>query len=463
MVEGDERPAATGEKLVEGRFPGSLVQPRRLGQHAVEVEEAGANARRKPGAEARIGCGSNGNRWSIVTGPGVADIGIEPQGGRHGLRMRTSRAGRRLAPMAVSSPRTGGRRRGRPRAAVAACVAVPEGESPRPAKPRVRLELEPVASRWQRALDAAERALLAARGDVPTAELRLRRQALARERSQAAEALARLAQVARVSQPWLAPAEVRVELLGLPHGVQGCLFDLDGVLTDSDVLHALAWGEVLDGLLLRLADTTGRHFVPFDRNADYDDYIDGRTRLEGIHAFLASRGIRLPEGRPGDPSDAQTAFGLARRKGDVLARHLGSRGVAPLDGARRYLQAAGHAGLGRAVVSASVTTLSMLDLAGMAALVDARVDAEVIRAEGLRPRPAPDLLLVACRRLGVPPEAAVTFAHTPAGVAAGHTAGLLVVGVGDGEHAEVLRGFGADRVVPSLAALLDRRLLSSSP
>jgi HAD superfamily hydrolase (TIGR01509 family) len=142
---------------------------------------------------------------------------------------------------------------------------------------------------------------------------------------------------------------------------------------------------------------------------------------------------------------------------------LRGRGVAALPGARRYLEAAGRGGLGRAVVSASASTLPMLELAELAAVVEARVDAELVRAEGLRSRPAPDLLLAACRRLGVRPEEAVTLTHSAAGVAAGHAAGLAVIGVGDEAHAELLRGFGAERVVPSLSALLDAGLTGRRP
>jgi HAD superfamily hydrolase (TIGR01509 family) len=127
-------------------------------------------------------------------------------------------------------------------------------------------------------------------------------------------------------------------------------------------------------------------------------------------------------------------------------------------GARRYLEATGHAGLGRAVVSASSSTLPILELAGLASVVEERVDADVIRLEGLRSRPAPDLLLDACRRLRVQPEDAVTLTNSAAGVAAGHAAGSRVIGVGEGAQAELLAGFGAERVVPSLRALLDPRL-----
>ena len=271
---------------------------------------------------------------------------------------------------------------------------------------------------------------------LPVAELAQRRGGLARERRQAAELLASLAKVTGVRpEPWLSPVPLSTTMLGLPPTVTACLFDLEGVLTDSALLHALAWGEVFDEFLLRLADKTGWQFIPFDRDADYRAYLDGRPRLEGVHAFLDSRGIRLPEGRSDDPRGGRHRLPVwPARKGEALARSLRQRGVNALGGARRYLEAAGQAGLERAVVSASASTLPMLELAGLATLVEERVDADVIRAEGLRARPAPDLLLVACRRLGVHPEEAVTFTHSAAGVAAGHAAGMAVIGVGEGAH-----------------------------
>ena len=244
-------------------------------------------------------------------------------------------------------------------------------------------------------------------------------------------------------------------MLGLEDHVRACIFDLDGVLTNSAALHAHAWGEVFDDFLLRLSDKTGWQFIPFDRDVDYRAYVDGRSRIEGVYAFLASRGIRVPEGTPGDPD---TALGLATRKGEAMLRGLHHRGVAALDGARRYLEAAARSGLGRAVVSASASTMPMLELAALAQLVDDHVDADVIVTEGLRSRPAPDLLLLACSRLGVEPADAVAFTHGAAGVAAGHAAGMTVVGVAEGAQAERLAGFGAERVVRSLDELLDRRL-----
>jgi beta-phosphoglucomutase-like phosphatase (HAD superfamily) len=364
--------------------------------------------------------------------------------------------------MSAAPPRSRIRRRW-PRAATAPSPRTPP--PPRPAQAAAPstgagpVALDGLASRWQQALDAADRGLRAAAGSLPAAELAARRRVLAEERAETEALLVGLARVGGAHPlPWLSPVPVTPAMLGLAATVEACVFDLDGVLTDSGALHARAWHEVFGDLRHRLAERTGWQFMPFDPARDYAEYIDGRPRLEGVHLFLASRGVRLPEGRPDDPADALTACGLARRKGDLVARGLGRDGVAALTGVRRYLEAVGHAGLRRGVVSASTSTMPMLERAGLATLVEERVDADVMQADGLRSRPAPDLLLGICRRLGVAPERAVTLTHSPAGVAAGHAAGMAVVGVGRGTHAEVLAGFGAERVVPSVHSLLDARL-----
>lgn len=326
------------------------------------------------------------------------------------------------------------------------------------------LELDSVASQWQRALDSAQRGLTAAAGTLPAPELAVRQRKLTAERREAAEGLDRLAQSAGVHPaPWLSPVPVTTAMLGLPPRIRACLCDLDGVLTDSGRLHAWAWGEVFDQLLFRLSEKTGWHFIPFDRDQDYRAYIDGRRRLDGVHAFLGSRGIRLPEGRADDPADADTAYGLARRKGETMERGLRRRRVSAVPGARRYLEAAGHAGLERAVISASASTLPILERSRLATLIEVRIDADVIRDEELRSPPAPDLVLAALRRLDVVPSDAVAVTHSAAGAAAAHRAGLMVIGVGEGERAELLAGFGAERTVASLRELLDPRLRPPEP
>jgi beta-phosphoglucomutase-like phosphatase (HAD superfamily) len=346
--------------------------------------------------------------------------------------------------------------RGRPAQTVAQ-HRPPALETPRPGPP----DLDGLAARWQRALDAGELALRAAAQTLPASYLGQRRRELIQERQETAELLKSVARVTGARQvPWLSPVPVSKQRIGLTPSIQACLFDLDGVLTDSAQLHAAAWAQVLDELLLRLTASAGWHFIPFDRTADYRSYIDGRARLEGVHAFLESRGIRLPEGRVDDPPDADTAQGLAKRKGEALARSLLRRGVTALPGVHRYLDAAGRAGLVRAVISASASTLPMLELAGLAGLVEERMDASVIHSESIRTAPAPDLVLSACQRLSVSPCDAVTFTHSPAGVVAGRTAGLAVVGVAEGSDADLLRDFGAERIVPSLRSLLDSALVA---
>ena len=358
-----------------------------------------------------------------------------------------SASNRRLAPPRAPRPREASDRS----EAGAGTVAPPQ-----------RYELDTVASCWQRALDAAQRALSAAEGTLPAVELETGRRELAQERLETAAGLVRLAHVSGIQPaPWLSTVPVTATMLGLPLTVRACLFDLDGVLTDSALLHAAAWSEVLDEFLLRLSERAGWQFIPFDPLADYRSYLDGRPRIEGIHVFLSSRGLRVPEGRPTDSVRDDTAYGLACRKSNALERLLTRRGVTSLTAARRYLEAAGHAGLWRIVVSASTRAVPMLELARLSTLVDGQVDADVMRNEGLRSRPAPDLLLAACRRVDVRPTDAVTFTSNPAGIAAGRAAGLTVIGVGAEAHADVLRGFGAERVIPSLGVLLDPRLAAT--
>ena len=337
-------------------------------------------------------------------------------------------------------------------------VTEPEAVDVRPDHQPVDLEV--LSAHWQRALDAAGSALRAAGDSLPVTEVRDRQLALVRETERTAATLRELGH-GRQPAPWLSPTPVTNGMLGLPGTVRACLFDVEGVLTDSSRLHAWAWGQVFDDYLSRVAATTGWPFIPFDRAADYRAFVEGRSRLEGVYMFLRSRGIEVREGRPDDPPQAGTAHSLARRKGELLERRLHEQGVTALPGARRYLEAARRAGVRRAVVYESASTLPMLEQAGLASLIDARVDAAVISAEGLHSRPAPDLLLAACRELDVPVADTVTFTSSPAGVVAGRRAGMLTVGIGGATQSLILEGFGAEQIAPALSDLLDPRLKSA--
>src|SRR4051794_22355677 len=142
-------------------------------------------------------------------------------------------------------------------------------------------------------------------------------------------------------------------MLQLPKGITTCLFDLDGVLTQTAKVHARAWKEMFDNFLREWSKQKGVPFEEFDRPTDYDEYVDGKPRLDGVRSFLESRGIQLPMGSPSDPPDAETIHALATRKNDLVLALIKEAGVDPYDGSVRYLQAARDAGLRRAVLPSS--------------------------------------------------------------------------------------------------------------
>jgi beta-phosphoglucomutase family hydrolase len=248
----------------------------------------------------------------------------------------------------------------------------------------------------------------------------------------------------------------RHSVLGLPEGVAACLFDLDGVLTDTAKIHAAAWRQTFDGFLRERAAKTGERFVPFDPVADYDEYVDGRPRYDGVRSFLAARGIDLPEGEPRNPPSTETVAGLGNRKNELLLQMIRADGVEAYEGSVRYVRAAQHAGLQRAVVSSSSNCREMLIAAGIEDLFEQRIDGLIAARDHLDGKPAPDTFLAGARALGVGPEQAAVFEDALAGVAAGRAGGFAcVVGVDRVGHAEELRAHGADLVVSDLAELLD--------
>jgi beta-phosphoglucomutase family hydrolase len=244
-------------------------------------------------------------------------------------------------------------------------------------------------------------------------------------------------------------------MLGLPDGVTACLFDMDGVVTKTAIVHAAAWKEMFDEFLRDWSAKNGTPFVPFDPNKDYDDYVDGKPRLDGTRSFLQSRSISLPEGSESDPPGTQTVWGLSNRKNELVLQVLARDGVEVYDGSIRYITAARAAGRRTAIVSSSANTVAVLKAAGITDLFDVRVDAQVAKERGLRGKPAPDTYLEAARMLGVTAKQAAVYEDAQAGVAAGHAGGFgLVVGVDRVGQADALRAHGADIVVKDLSELL---------
>jgi len=243
--------------------------------------------------------------------------------------------------------------------------------------------------------------------------------------------------------------------LRLPEAISACLFDLDGVLTRTAELHAAAWKQTFDAFLRERPPPDSEAAVPFDAVLDYEAYVDGRPRMDGVRSFLASRGIELPEGSPADPPSAATVSGIGRRKNQLVQELIVERGVSAYSGSVDFLDAVREAGLARAVVTSSENAHAVLKAAGLQGAFDVEVDGALAHELGLAGKPAPDVFLEAARRLGVEPARAAVFEDALAGVAAGRAGKFgLIVGVDRAGHAAELRASGADTVVADLAELI---------
>jgi beta-phosphoglucomutase family hydrolase len=239
--------------------------------------------------------------------------------------------------------------------------------------------------------------------------------------------------------------------------VTACLFDLDGVLTQTALVHNAAWKQTFDAFLRTWSTQHGQDFVPFDSGADYHRYVDGRPRADGVRTFLASRGITLPEGTPDDGPDQQTVNGVGNKKNELVLQKIKEGAVQVYTGSVKYLEAVQTAGLRRAVVSASANCKDVLEAAGIDGYLEARVDGVVAREQDLPGKPAPDTFLYGAKLLGLPPQQCAVFEDAQAGVAAGRAGGFgYVIGVDRGGNAEGLKENGADIVVTDLSELLER-------
>ncbi|WP_446666017.1 HAD family hydrolase [Flexivirga sp. B27] len=243
-------------------------------------------------------------------------------------------------------------------------------------------------------------------------------------------------------------------MLGLPDSITTCLFDLDGVLTDTARVHRTAWKQMFDAYL---ESKDGKGFQPFTDD-DYNKYVDGKPRQDGVRDFLASRDIHLPDGSPDDGGDAETVWGLGNRKNDKLQDEIERNGVEVYEGSRRYLQLAQEQGLRRIVVSSSANTEKVLEVTGLGQYVEGRVDGVTLAEQHIKGKPAPDSFLAGAKLVGAAPDQAVVFEDAVSGVAAGRAGGFgYVVGVDRVGHADALQQNGADIVVRDLSELIDQK------
>ena len=229
------------------------------------------------------------------------------------------------------------------------------------------------------------------------------------------------------------------------------------MLTQTALVHNAAWKQTFDTFLETWSAQHGQPYVPFDPGSDYNRYVDGRPRADGVRTFLASRGITLPEGSPDDGPDQQTVNGIGNKKNILVLQKIKEGAVRVYDGSVDYLKAVRDAGLRRAVVSASANCKDVLEAAGIADLLEQRVDGVVAREQKLPGKPAPDTFLYGAKLLGLPPESCAVFEDAQAGVAAGRAGGFgIVIGVDRVGQRDALLEHGADIVVTDLSELLKR-------
>src|ERR687896_302836 len=227
-------------------------------------------------------------------------------------------------------------------------------------------------------------------------------------------------------------------MLKLPDGITACLFDLDGVITQTAKLHAAAWKEMFDDFLRKRSEETGEPFEEFTPS-DYDRCVDGRPRLDGVRTFLEARGIE---------PDEELVRRLGDIKNDLVLKLIRERGVEVYDGSIDFVKEAQREGLRRAVVSSSANTREVLKSVGIEDLFEAVVDGLVAQREGLPGKPAPDTFVAGARALGAEPSQAVVFEDALAGGEAGRAGGFgYVVGVDRTGQRDALAGHGADIVV----------------
>jgi beta-phosphoglucomutase family hydrolase len=236
-------------------------------------------------------------------------------------------------------------------------------------------------------------------------------------------------------------------MLKLPEGITVLLFDLDGVVTQTAKLHSAAWKQMFDDFLRERAEETGEPFHEFTPQ-DYDRYVDGRPRLDGVRTFLDARDIE---------HDEELVRRLGDRKNDLVLRLIREQGAEVYDSSIEFVKEAREAGFRRAVVSSSANTREVLKSVGIEDLFEAVVDGIVAQREGLPGKPAPDTFVAGARALGAEPPQAVVFEDALAGVEAGRAGGFgYVVGVDRTGQRDALAEHGADIVVDDLSELIER-------
>jgi beta-phosphoglucomutase family hydrolase len=240
-----------------------------------------------------------------------------------------------------------------------------------------------------------------------------------------------------------------------PDKFDAVLFDLDGVITATAKIHAIAWKQAFDDFLKKQAG--GKDFKPFDKQSDYEDYVDGLPRYDGAQKFLESRQIDIPYGSPDDPPDQETVCGIANHKNELFEQALKTEAVDVYEGTVAWIHHLRKAGIKIAVVSSSAHCKAILKNAGLSDLFDARMDGDIAKQLRLKGKPAPDTYLKAAEMVDADAKRAVVVEDALAGVEAGKNGKFgLVIGVDRKHDHDALRQHGADIVVTDVQEMLSR-------
>ena len=229
------------------------------------------------------------------------------------------------------------------------------------------------------------------------------------------------------------------------------VFDLDGVITQTALVHAAAWKKMFDEYLSSREKRFDEPFREFTHAGDYLPYVDGKPRYKGVQSFLESRGIDIPFGDPSDDPEKETVCGLGNRKNIMFNKVLDEEGVEVYESSVEMLQGLKEAGVRIGVASSSKNCKPVLEKAGLLHFFETRVDGVVSAEIGLKGKPEPDIFTTACDNLGVEYHKAVVVEDAVSGVQAGKKGNFgLVLGVAREDNVQELYVGGADVVVEDL-------------
>ncbi|TDJ64013.1 MAG: HAD family hydrolase [Proteobacteria bacterium] len=237
-------------------------------------------------------------------------------------------------------------------------------------------------------------------------------------------------------------------------GFDAVIFDMDGVVTDTALLHSVAWKELFDAYLEERAERNGEAFREFDAKGDYLTYVDGKPRYKGVQSFLESRGIDLPSGDQTDGAGQETVCGLGNAKDAIFERLLHRDGPKLFHSTIALIHELKAAGVQTSIISSSKHCQEILQMAGVEDLFVTRIDGVNSEQLGLKGKPDADIFTKSAEMLGVPVSRSVVVEDAVSGVQAGRAGGFaLVLGIDRGNNREALMANGADFVVNDLAEI----------